>query len=206
MTHQLAIADLATELADPHQHREPIWGWTPNRHRVKLRDHTTIHPGLITQLHQAIAPLLATLDNTGARGVPKSTPPLQLDALDRYLDITVHATTWCHTLDIRPRLQPEQNIRALAGANHRDHAETLLADMRRWRNWAATMTGWQSIYRPRAWCPTIDCTADQPGTLRVNLTSQTAICTACRSWWDATTIGILGDYIAATNATNGAQA
>lgn len=197
MTLQVAIADLAEELCDPRQHREQRWGWSASRHKVRLADHITIQPGLLAQLHDAVAPLLASLDEPGARGVPSSTPPLQLDALDRYLDIAVNAASWCHLLGVRTRLDPADNIRGLAGAQHGEHAAALLHDLRRWRGWAATMTGWRSIYAPRAACPVIEC--GRTGTLRINLDRGTGICIACRSWWDETTITILAQHIANTS-------
>lgn len=193
MTLLTDIADLAEELCDPRQHTEIIWGWSTSRHREKLGEHKTIQPGLLTQLHEAIAPLLAGLDDAGARGVPRSTPPLQIEALDRWLDITVKAATWCHTLGVRPRLTPQDNIRALIGANLGDHANDLRADLRRWRGWCATITGWETTFSPDNPCPVEDC--NQRGTLRINLARQTAYCTACRSWWDEDTIQGLAIYL-----------
>ena len=211
MTHQLAIADLATELADPHQHREPRWEWNGSRNKVKLPDHITIQPGLITQLYQAIAPILSKTsnpENGSSHGIARSRPPIQLEALDCYLQITTAIDDWCHHLHIdistQGRRTVESRLRALAGANATsDETADLLNDLRRWRSWAATLTGWQKIYQPnRAYCPVIECGAQ--GTLRINLTRKSAVCVVCRSWWDEQTIGLLADHIA--KSTDGATA
>lgn len=195
----LTIADLVAELVDPHEHREPRWTWSAGRNKVKLPDHITTHPGLLHQLHAAVRPAMSSAtDQGGSHHAARSTPPLQLDALSCYLDITVAAADWCEHLDIQLRTTPADNIRALNAAANTDAADQLLNDLRRWRGWAATMTGWQELFTPRAWCPVIDCTADAPGTLRVNVTRQTAICTTCRSWWEPGTIGLLAQHIADT--------
>lgn len=194
MSTQITIADLAEELCDPRQHTEPIWGWDKNRHRKKIGEHKVVHPGLLVQLHDAIEPLLGGLDDGGSRGVPRSTPPLQLEALDRYIDIEISALTWVGHLGLTPRATPADNVRALVGAPLAGWADDVLADLRRWRSWAATMTGWQSMYTPRAACPVPDC--GETGTLRVNLDRPSATCVACRSWWDEQTVGILAQHIA----------
>lgn len=202
MTTQIAIAEVAAELADPHQHREPRWGWDRSRHRIRLPDHVTVQPGLVTQLREAIAPVLGSAAG-GARGIPRSAPPLQLEALSRYRDIDAHTADWCRALGVNTATRPdvEARIRALAGANHFDRAADLYADLRRWRSWAATCTGWQAVYIPRAPCPVSECA--RMSSLRINLDRQTAVCTACRSWWDEQTITILAAHISDT--TDGHQ-
>lgn len=205
--HQVQIADLIEELCDPRQHREQRWTWSDQRNKVKLPDHTTIQPGLLAQLYEAVEPILGkTGDNQGgSRGVARSTPPLRIEALDRYLEIANAVDDWCEYLHIELANRPttQSRLRALAGADTTsDQAAELLADLHRWRAWASTLTGWQTIYQPnRAYCPVLECGAQ--GTLRINLTRKSAICTACRSWWDEATIGLLADHIA--NSTDGAS-
>lgn len=199
---RIEIADVASELADPHQHREKRWTWSPQRNRVRLPDHVTVQDGLVVQLYAAVAPAMsAAADDRGGPRNARSAPPLQLEALGCYLDICTNAADWMETLGLPLRPWPEGNIRALAGTRHGDRAQDLLGDLKHWRNWAATMTGWQSIYTPRAACPFTECPTTQPGTLRVNLTRQTAYCTACESWWDEQTIGILAAHIENTTGT-----
>lgn len=195
MTALTDIADLAEELCDPRQHTEPIYGWSASRHRIKVRDHITVRPGLLVELRDAIAPLLGGLDEGGARGVPKSTPPVQIDALDRYVDIEVKALGWCKELGIQPRDTLAATVRKLVGAPLGDRARDLRADLRRWRNWSATIAGWEAVFSPDAACPVTGC--EKRGTLRINLVRQTAFCTECRCWWDETTIQGLALYLKA---------
>lgn len=192
---QTDIANLAEELCDPRQHSEPIYGWSASRHRIKVKDHITIHPGLLVQLQEAIAPLLGGLGEGGARGVPKSTPPLQLDALDRYLDIEVKALGWCQIFGVTPRANLAGTVRRLVGVPHGDRSGDLRADLRRWRNWSATLAGWEAVFSPDAACPVSTC--QKRGALRINLLRQTAFCTECRCWWDETTIHGLALYLTA---------
>lgn len=200
MTLQIEIADLANELAYPRKHREPRWRWSETRHKVPMPPHITTQPALLVQLHDAVKPLLSQMDESGGgQGAPGSRPPLQLDALNRWLEIADQAAWWCRALGVDDRGDPIDDVRALAGANHTDRARDLLAAMRSWRSWAATMSGWQAIYTPRAACPVVEC--GRSGTLRVNLHKVGAICVACGAWWDETTITILAAHI--SNSTDG---
>ena len=193
MTNMLTLAEVAEELCDPRQFTEPLWRWSPGRHRVRVGTHIVVLPGLLDQLHEAVQPLLSGLNDSGSRGVPKSTPPLQLDALDRWIDIEIHAGTWMAALGLTVRATPQDNIRGLVGAVRGEHAQQLLTDLRRWRGWAATMTGWQTLYTPRADCPVTGC--GERGTLRINLDRKTAVCVACRSTWSEDVIGLLAEHI-----------
>jgi len=191
------IVDLAEQLCDPHRHRESLWEWTPSRHRRKTGEHITTQPGLLIQLHQAVVPLLSqAADDAGGAFTARSRPPLQLEALDRHHAITIAAAGWVTGQGLRLKLTARDNIRTLVGHTGRldtDHLHMLRADLRRWRNWAATMSGWETTYRPRANCPIIECGAKN--TLRVNLGSETGICAACGAAWDAATVGILANHI-----------
>lgn len=199
----LDITELAEALCDPRQHREPIYGWDNNRNRKRLGDHITTQEALLVQLHRAVVPLLTqAIDDGTSIGAAQSRPPLQLEALDRHNAITIGAANWCTRQGIRPRLTAIANIRQLVGHAPRldaDHQHLLRADLRRWRNWAATMAGWQSIHRPRAACPVVDC--GQRDSLRVNLTTETGLCVACGSTWDQTTIGLLAEHITTQRPT-----
>src|SRR6266545_4340007 len=149
------IADVADELTDPHPHLEKIYTTTTSRHRRLTHLHKTTQPGLLTQLRDAVLPA-ATQDAPSRRGIPRSQPPLPLEALSLLVVIVVGAAA---TLDS-------------------DTQAALLDELRRWRTWCAVMTGWQSpLYQPHAPCPH----CDQRGTLRVNLARQSAFCTT-KTW------------------------
>lgn len=207
MTVQIEIADLASELADPHQHREPRGHtWSATRNKIQLPDHITTQPGLIAQLYDAVVNALVQEKATGGGGTssgyaPVSTPPLQFEALASYLAIVEAAAAWLGELGVRQRATVEENIRALAGATYTgEQGIRLRNDLRRWRNQAAVMTGWQQpLYRPRAECPLTDC--GKRDVLRVNLVAKTAVCLACDAYWDPATIGVLGRHIAESKAT-----
>lgn len=193
------IADLAEELCDAHQHREPVYEWTASRHRRQVRVHVTVQPGLLVQLHRAVVPLLSSAadDAGGGGGVARSRPPLQLEAFDRYHEIGVQTARWAGELGLRPRLTAQGNIRGLVGRADRmseDDQRELRSTLARWRGWAATMTGWQALYTPRATCPVTEC--GQRG-LRINLSNESACCSSCGATWSPEKIGILAAHIAA---------
>lgn len=197
------IADLASELADPRPvvTRTPFWDDNRNR---KFRVHTVTLPGLLGQLYESVVPS-GSAGEGGARTHPGSRPPLALEALSRHTEITLAVATWCWKLRITQRDTVEGNLRALVGASmHREEAEDLLRDMRRWRSWAATMTGWETITRlDGVPCPVVEC--GKTGSLRLNLTAKTAYCAnpdrdqdglrVCGAHWDDTSIGVLAEYV-----------
>ncbi|MFC7276240.1 hypothetical protein ACFQS1_19785 [Paractinoplanes rhizophilus] len=203
------ITGLADGLTDPHVNREPYTVWDGNRHR-KTHHHVTVQHGLLTQLHRAVLPASVAGEGPGG-GVPKSRPPLEIEALSRYRQITAAARRWCKDLGVDPRATPESTIRALVGAAGRmDDGEQreLLADLRRWVSWCRVYLGLEQIRRiAGARCPLADCA--QLGSLRINLTTSYGMCTACGAAWDRDTIGVLAEHIRVartTTPTEGAPA
>lgn len=195
--HLLApIAELAEELCDARQYREPIYEWV-GRNRKLVRVITTTQTGLINQLREAINPGNSSGDT--ARPVPASRPPLQLEALDRLIAIEQAAHNWTNTLHLQPRLYLESTIRHLVDGAARtdDNTRTaILSDMRRWRGWAAVMTGWASPpMTPYVRCPNPDC--GQLATLRILPERRSALCAHCNHVWDDTdgTFATLGTWI-----------
>jgi hypothetical protein len=189
------IAETADLLTDPRPHVERSKVWDSNRN-AKWRVHKTVQPGLLAQLYESVIPGRGELDS---RGKPGSRPPLALEALSAHTVITIAVTRWCWSLHLDLRDTPESNIRALVGAAailDDDTARTLYTEMRTWRRTCAVLTGWEQLWQPdKIPCPVVDC--GTLNSLRVNLTTQTALCVACRASWDADdgTIGILADYI-----------
>lgn len=206
-----AIADVGSELADPHQHTERIPHWDINRHR-KFRTHTVTLPGLLDQLYESVYP--AGSDAT-TRQPPTSRPPLQLEALSTHAVITIAAAKWCWDLRIGQQDSVQANIRALVGAAPKltsDDQKRLLGDLRRWRTWCAVMTGWEQVMN----CPGIPCpVCSKAGSLRVNLTVGRGYCTnqerdeeglVCgATWTDRAELIVLARHIEAVREAKAKQ-
>jgi hypothetical protein len=81
-----------------------------------------------------------------------------------------------------------------------DNQSLLLGDLRAWRTWAATVTGWERpADAPRAACPH----CGKINMLRVRLARSTGCCLNCGAWWDDATIGILAEHIRAAAEAKG---
>jgi hypothetical protein len=195
------ITELADGLTEPHVLREPYTVWDGNRHR-KTQHHVTVQHGLLTQLYRAVLPSVVASDGPGA-GVPKSQPPLEVEALSRHGEITAAAKVWCVTLGVEPRTKPEDTIRGFVGAApglDDQQQRTLLADLRRWTSWCRVYLGLEHIRRIAGCrCPIADCNA--LGSLRINLTTSHGLCTACGAAWDRDSIGVLAEHITVNRAT-----
>ncbi len=181
------IAVLAEELCDPREHVEQLWGWTKSRHRKVTGVHKTVQPGLVEQLRAAVHEPAGVLEEEGRRGRSNpSRPPLQLEALARLLDIGLFSNEWMSATRLEHRGGIEANIRALVGAvggMDRDLQHHLLHDLRRWRGWAAVMSGWAlPPYQPHVVCPRSEC--GQLGMIRIILERKTGLCVACQTVWD----------------------
>lgn len=178
------IVDTADVLTEPHLNREPIPYWDASRHR-KVRHHDTVQPGLLAQLYQSVIPASSSSDGPSASSVPASRPPLAVEALSLHDEICMAVLAWCTDHGLPTRVSVESNVRALVGVAAElgdEHARLLLADLRRWRGWCNVYLGWDKIILPRGvWCPLPDC--GQRNSLRINLTSATAMCRACRATW-----------------------
>lgn len=75
-------------------------------------------------------------------------------------------------------------------------------DARRWWHQARIVSGWDSAaWRPDNTCPVCEVRRS----LRINLTTQTAVCIECREVWDTTTIGLLAEHVRIENAEDQAS-
>lgn len=191
------LADLVDELTQPRQHTERIWDRDKHRNKRLRRAWTTVRPGLLTQLVEAITEATpGPTDGTG-HTIPASRPPGCWEAAARHSEITAGAAFWCWELDLDQRDTVEGNLHALVGAYpalNEDIQARLLAAVRRWHTLAATMTGWATeSFRPDVPCPV----CDRHGVLRVHLDRDAGFCTNhdCKATWNADTIGVLRDYI-----------
>lgn len=183
------LADVVQDLVGPIRHTERY----EVRHgrQVIHRTHRQVLPGYIQQLREATADHAIDI---GFDGKPAFTskPPVNLDAIDRYVTIQREIYSYWHvngnTL--------EQDLRGLVGAiaeydpPTQRHVAALAA---RWLTWCKVVTGWSSA----AWRPNVACPHCDARNLRVRLDEGTAFCAACGDAWEPGTLGILAAQIAA---------
>jgi hypothetical protein len=184
MTWQDDIRDTADALTDSYIHRAATWDWDHNR-KKKIRYWQTVQPGLLAQLYNAVHPTTTPGDGTGGGGKPSSRPPLALEALSVYDEITTAIRSHCRNLGLELQPTAESNLRRLAGkamSFDETDGKHLLADLRRWQRWCLVMTGWEHVRALRhVTCP--DCR--ERDTIRLNLTTETAGCRNCAAAWSA---------------------
>lgn len=198
------IAALAEELAEPRKHTEPLPEWDASRNKKVRSVYVTNVPSLLEQLRDAVYPGNTPSDGNGPRGIPMSKPPLLIEALSRDVQIGLAITGWISNLGLTNRFEREANVRALVGAApHLEHDQLaeLRTDLRRWRNWAAVLTGWAlPPLTPHVPCPEVDCAT--MGSLRIILDRRSGYCSACNAVWDDrdSSINILAAYIQAETA------
>jgi hypothetical protein len=194
----LDIADTADELTNPMRIVETVWLDRRRGDRKRRRALWTVTlPSMLDQLAAAVMPGESYISDETTHSALASRPAARLDAVDRLLAIEAGAASWCLRLALSLRKEPASNIRALVGASATmasGDQRLLAADLRSWRIWAATVTGWeQPPHAPRAPCPL----CDQPASLRIRLERETGCCLACGGAWDATNIGLLTAHITA---------
>ena len=199
MTDLLAdIADTADELTNPRQNVERIQDTDRSRNKRVRRVWVAVLPSLLDQLARAVQPGESYSEEEAGRTAFESRPAARLDAVDRLVAIEAGAAGWCTRSGVELRDSPAGNIRSMVGAAPSigsDNQSMLLGDLRAWRTWAATVTGWERpADAPRASCPH----CGKINVLRVRLARKTACCLSCGAWWDDTTIGILAEHIRAT--------
>jgi hypothetical protein len=195
------VADLTAHggaLTRPRTHRESRWTWDANRNRKPLAPWVTRQPSLLEQLAAAVVPSEAyAAVGAGGRVAPRSTPPARLDAIDRWQAIEAAALRWSASLGLRARPDLAGRVSALVAAGAGLDAPTLaalLAEVRAWHYWAATVVGWLTPpWRPLAPCPA--CQARDR--LRVRLDQGTACCLGCGRAWGPDTIDALAASVRA---------
>jgi hypothetical protein len=155
------LVDLArdvTQLVDPirhTRHRHPHhWDRNRNRKPCTCPTETVVYPPLLDQLRDAILPGISAVHGPERRRVPDSKPPLNVDALDRFLVISMQIVAWHNRLGGPPNPArgakwpkwQKAALRQFVGlAPHLapSIADDLAADVHRWRHWAATQAGWR---------------------------------------------------------------
>jgi transcription elongation factor Elf1 len=200
------IADTADELTNPMHIVERIPDVNAYRHKRLRRIWEVNLPSLLDQLAEAVVPGESYVEDEVTRGAFASRPAARLDAVDRLLAIEASAAMWCLGSALALRESATDNIRALVGkapALDSGRQRDLSRDLRSWRTWAATVTGWEHPpHAPRAPCPL----CEAKGTLRIRLEKSTGCCMACGAAWDVTNIGILTEHVKAYRARSDAAA
>jgi hypothetical protein len=216
---ELDIHDYVNQLTRTHTHSE--------RYEVRdgletwSRTHHTRAPSLIEQLIDG-SPASSGEINPGSSTFG-SRPAARLEALDTVMLIDDEASRWLkrlgeddpgdkldvvtgqhiagsgtircikllHGLHAAAKPCERPKGRDCCTAHHIEH------DIRRWWHQARIITGWDSpAWRPDNTCPVCEIRRS----LRVNLTSQTAMCVECREVWDTVAIGLLAEHIRSENA------
>jgi hypothetical protein len=123
---------------------------------------------------------------------------VNLEAVSRFAVIEIGAVRLLWSLRVEVRDTVASNVRALVGAAgdaDSDSQAFILAELQRWRHWAATLTGWVTPpFRPHVPCPVCD-----QRRLVINLDRKKAYCAnlGCNSLWDDAdgSIFVLADHI-----------
>lgn len=176
------LVAVQVELTDSRMHVEMV-GRPLVRHEIRI-------PGLLEQLYTAAVDPSMHAEEGGTRMKPRSKPPLALEAMSRYQDISAGAQRWVRSVRVEEHADPGRNIRMLvtAAAGQRgylawdlDTTEALLSEMRSWRRWAAVLTGWESA----PWQPYIRCPlCETVSSIWVNLGVGSAYCSSCLFTWE----------------------
>ena len=182
------------DLCDPRLHIERVYDSDRHRNKRVRRVWETTQPGLLAQLAQSVQ-LTGQHPEGALGGTFRSKPPLQIEALSRYVVIQIGAARWAWSLHQPIRDTTEAQLRGLIGpaATLDDPTlHALVSEVRHWRHWCAVMTAWESpAYAPHVACPV----CSKVGALRINLAARTAVCTSCEAGWDPDTIGVLAEHV-----------
>ena len=188
-----AVRDNVLDLTSPWQERivrpEYLDGGK-TRTRVDIVE----HPSLVEQLGESLVPSGGVADSQ-AKGVFKSRPPLNMEALDSLVHLENEVDVWLRVgLKMPSRGDVADSLRLLAAECARlervDLVE-LAKDTRRWLTTARTVTEWETP----PWKPNVPCPLCERRSLRVRLSTQTAVCTNCREAWSPENIALLADYV-----------
>jgi hypothetical protein len=203
------IADTISLLVDPWQHAEAVRTWDHNRH-AKIRWHRTAQDSLMDQLAEAAFPS-AGADGDASAVAYASRPPANLEAVAAHSAITIGATKWAWSLGAQIRDTPADTLRGLATKADVAEQRELLRELQHWLRWARIVTQWESPpWRPAAPCPQCGHRGGEAGGLLVNLTAETAICTACRASWgdveDDPPLALLAEHVRAYRIAADGQA
>lgn len=191
------IRSRVVDLTERHVERVSQWVRSSDGTHLEQRETRIEHPSLIVQLHASIAGSTAGASSSGYR----SQPAANLSTLDALAQLERESMMWLRLVD--PRRAGRADMRAyvvtrlwrlvdVAPTLTEDRLAGLDAEVLRWWGLASMTTTWADPpWKPHIPCP--ECQAT--GKMRVTLTPTLAVCLACGTAWDGTTIDALGEHI-----------
>jgi hypothetical protein len=191
-TPELDIHDHIRELTTEHSHREPyvLDGETRQLH------HWTKVPALVVQLEGA-RDVLGSEGEQGGRGAPTSKPATRLEAIDMLALIRRESNAWLLELGLTATPPDTINrlnrLHGLYPSTQGEVRSRLEGDVKSWWHQARIVTGWDMpAFKPTgARCPVCETT----NTLRVKVDGALCVEAKCRTRWDATEVGLLGEHV-----------
>lgn len=196
------IGEHVEALTRPTTTRETQRTWDEDRQRFGGRVHVVEHPPLLVQLAQSVE---GTTGPSTSSGSFESKPAARLDAIATLEWIRAGARQWVRDVVGERPGSVAWNLQLLAARAHvlsdvelagdpedRKARPGLERTLFRWVATARVTTGWDSP----AWAPHAPCmVCATVGRLRIRVAPMTAVCLECRSVWDASTIGVLGNHV-----------
>lgn len=196
------IEEHVQELTRPTTTRETQRTYDEERQRFGGRVHVVEHPPLLVQLAQSVE---GTTGPSTSSGAFESKPAARLDAIATLEWIRAGARQWVRDVVGSKPGSVAWNLQLLASRAHelsdvelggdredRQARPGLERTIFRWLATARVTTGWDSP----AWAPHAPCmVCSAVGKLRIRLSPMTAVCLECRSVWDASNIGLLGNHV-----------
>lgn len=186
------IRDRITDLVETSTVRHTQWLPNDDGSRLVPKVTTVEHPSLIDQLRDCFP---GGASGTPA-GVPSSRPAANLETISTLRTIATEARRWvsyglrCDSGDVVSDLVLLQD-RAATIVESVDLSD-LDWHVRRWWGRARLVTTWdQPPLKPHVPCD--EC--GTVGSIQVRSEPTTAVCFACETVWDESTIGILGNHV-----------
>lgn len=185
------IAERIADLLEPETTRQTQWVMAEDGSKLEPRAHVIEHPPLLVQLEQAASGSTAGVSSSGYG----SRPAGNIDAISALGYTRRHVAEWVRDDLHREPMPLVAGLQALASEAHtfdRDTLRRLDEDVRTWWVRARILTTWDTAPL-KPFVPCMVCGVR--GELRVRTDPTAAVCLACGSTWDASTIGILGEHI-----------
>jgi hypothetical protein len=158
---------------------------------------------------QGARDILGPEGDSGSRGAPTSKPATRLEAIDMLALIDFESGDWLYRLGSTTPTETVRRLQRLhglypslppcGGTTHRRGVAGwccrrgwLEHDVKRWWQQARITTGWDMpAFKPNAACPV----CEAMGTLRVKVDGALCVEPKCRTTWDATQVGLLGEHV-----------